>query len=118
MPAPTDKSDKTNYIAVLQQAADGCDYTIACGTRLVLLEATTPNGALAECKGLLAEYSGEQALRSMTLFETTRSLNVPVDQFYKELAADAASTAAAEAAALEEAQARKQLADLQARFGT
>jgi len=114
MPAPTEKNDKTNYIAVLQQASDGCDYTIACGTRLVLLKATSPADALAECKGLLTEYSGEQALRSMTLFETTRSLNVPVDQFYRELA----NEAAADAAAQEEAQARKQLADLQARFGT
>lgn len=102
-----------NYIAVLQQFGEGCDYTIACGTQMVPLKAATPDEAIAECKELLKEYRDERSLSSMYIFETTRSLKVPVDELYKEM--DDAAVAAA--AAKEEAQARAQFEKLQARFG-
>jgi succinate dehydrogenase/fumarate reductase-like Fe-S protein len=104
---------KPNYIAVLYQAGEGCDHTIACGTKMVPLKATTSQEAVAESKRLLAEYCDERSLRAMHIFEVTRSLVVPVDQLYQELEEEAA----AEVAAQEEAAARAQFEKLQARFG-
>jgi succinate dehydrogenase/fumarate reductase-like Fe-S protein len=98
---------------MLYQAGEGCDHTIACGTKMVQMKARTSQEAVIESKQLLAEYRGEQSLRAMHIFEVTRSLVVPVDELYQQLDEDAA----AEAAATEEAQARAKLAELQARFG-
>lgn len=106
-------ASKVNYIALLQQAAEGCDHTISCGTHMVPLKATTPDEAVAECKELLAEYRGERALRSLYIFETSRSLKVPVDEVYRELD-EREANASADA---EEAKARAQYAALQKRFG-
>jgi hypothetical protein len=114
----TQTPPKMNYIALLQQDGEGCDHTIACGTHFVPLKATTPDEAIAESKTLLAEYRGERSLRSMYIFETTRSLKVPVAEVYRELDAKDADEAAARAAAEEEAQARAQYEQLHARFGS
>ena len=37
-----------SFIAILQQDDEGCDYTIACGTKVIYLNANTMEEAIAE----------------------------------------------------------------------
>jgi hypothetical protein len=102
----------TKYIAVLHQPG-GCDYTIACGTRVEHLSASTFEEAQAEAEALLSDYDRERSLDDLTVYEVTQRKAVDVRAVYKRL--DAAK-AAAEVARRESVE-REQLAKLTAKYG-
>lgn len=72
------------YIAYLEQAGEGCDYTIACGKLLIELESDDLHGALEEIKQMLKEeYHGERALGRLRLFKIEEELPVDLRAIYR-----------------------------------
>ena len=103
---------KNQYLALLTQAGEGCDYTIHCGTKIVSLRAETKPEAIEEAKVLLRNYTGDRRLSKLSILEVAASLAAPVDTWYSEIA----KQDRAREAANEEAEARAQHEKLQARF--
>ncbi len=85
----------TRFVALLKQSGDGCDYTIECGTKVVSLEATTAEEAVAAARELLREYRDERTLESMQILALAGTLDAPVDAWYKEFKAEADDAVAA-----------------------
>ena len=74
------------FVALLEQPG-GCDYTIGCGLQLIELESQTRAAAVQELRDLvLEEYTGDDALRLVTLYEVSDKLDMPVRSWYKEQA--------------------------------
>lgn len=70
------------YLAYLIQP-HGCDYTIACGHRLVTLQATEYDAAVAELRYLITtEYQGDIQLESATLIHAIQKADMPVADWY------------------------------------
>jgi len=90
-------TDNKYYVYVIQ-AAEGCDYTIACGETLVSLEADTLDDALQEAKQtMVMGYNGpfgeepgryshpEYRLCRAVLIEASGILEIDIDAWYREL---------------------------------
>ncbi len=81
------------FVAYIKQAGDGCDYTIACGYKLVHLKSDNYDDAMLEIRKLLGEdgqedaYTGDIALESVRLIEVANSWKVDVAKIYGEIAA-------------------------------
>lgn len=103
----------TRYIAVLHQAGEGCDYTIACGTRVEHLDATSWDEALAEAEALLSEYDGERSLDDITVYATTQRQAIDVRAGYKKVDERKAAAESARQEAVE----REILAKLSVKYG-
>jgi hypothetical protein len=73
------------FVAYLQQNG-GCDYTIACGCKLINLKSDHVGGCLDEIENLLQyQYYGEQELYKVTLIEVVGQKNVDVKAIYKDI---------------------------------
>lgn len=82
MPAFSPDPTATRYVAVLTQAGEGCDYTIACGTKVVDLDATSPPAAVEAAKELAHGYRGDNALKSLKILAVVGTLNAPLTEWY------------------------------------
>ena len=85
------------YIAYIKQDGEGCDYTIACGYKLIELRGGTIEEAREDLMKRMSphgwddeddedydtSYSGEQALESATIYEVTSEEEFDTDEFYK-----------------------------------
>lgn len=100
------------YLAVLHQPG-GCDYTIACGTRVEHLDADAYEDAVLEAEALLEDFDDERALDDLTLYEVTRRTALDVKAGYARLEAKARAAQVAEA----ERKERDQLAQLTRKYG-
>lgn len=77
------------FIALLKQAGEGCDYTIACGKTYVKLAATDWDSAMEEAKELVREnYTGDRALSDFALLDVAGAKEVDVDAWYAEFEED------------------------------
>ncbi|HDR9106035.1 TPA: hypothetical protein QDB04_002892 [Burkholderia vietnamiensis] len=104
------------FIAHLKQSGEGCDYTIACGEKVVRLKATTWEEVPDEVRQHLENSYGprsERRLARCTVYEVAESLEVPVDAWYSEI--EDASRQAAEAR--KTAQRRAEYERLKREFG-
>lgn len=101
------------YLAYIIQP-HGCDYTIACGHKLISLEATDQDAAIVELHHIVTtEYQGDIQLSDATLLHVTQAITMPVAEWYQ-----ASETAKQLQAQLEqEAADRAQYERLRARFG-
>ena len=82
------------FVAYVNQTDNGCDYTIACGKVLWMLEAATREEALVELRGKVLGtfypdegyweegWHGEHKLASVTLFDVFRSEVIPLSLWY------------------------------------
>ena len=70
------------YIAFVTQKGEGCDYTIACGKDLWILNAETRDEAIAELRQYIF---GDRYmdLKSIVLFKVSRSEPIPIDKWYE-----------------------------------
>jgi hypothetical protein len=74
------------YIALIQQKGEGCDYTIACGKDWLFIEAEDDDGAAMRLLSEISEnYTGERKLKSATLIKVLASVELPIAEFYKSL---------------------------------
>jgi hypothetical protein len=102
MPAPHNiNRTKIMFVAHIKQVGEGCDYTIACGQKLISLKATSMVAAGEEVRGLLAsEYSGgDRRLESAVIYEISDTFQVPVEAWYDALREEASQSAAEQQAA-------------------
>lgn len=75
------------YKAYIVQKGEGCDYTIACGKRMLNLQATTWDSALIELKNIIKEeYTADWELQSAELFEISKSVSLDTERIYDDLA--------------------------------
>lgn len=84
------------YIAHVVQEGEGCDYMISCGETVWELEAENENEALIELKERIigvwdadfymyhGGYWDEDELESVTLFEVSKEISLPIKQLYNE----------------------------------
>lgn len=102
------------FIAVLEQRSEGCDYTIGCGVRVNLLDATTRSDAEIEAFGILREHlpEHERELAALTVYEVADEIRVNVAAGYAAIAAEKANAAGNEQKARDLAE----LARLKARY--
>ena len=82
------------FVAYVNQTDNGCDYTIACGKVLWMLEAATREEALAELRGKVLGtfypdegyweegWHGDSKLASVILFDVSRLETVPLSLWY------------------------------------
>jgi hypothetical protein len=73
------------YIAHLAQEAEGCDYTIGCGHKVLVVAAQN----FEEAKEALAEtikedYNDTDMLRDAVLYEVSREHVMPLEGIYRE----------------------------------
>lgn len=75
------------FIAHLKQYGEGCDYTIACGEKLVVLEATNKDEALIELNQLIWEEYGydERRLKTATFYQVASETQVDLKSLYSEM---------------------------------
>lgn len=94
-----------SYYVIVKQDGEGCDYTIACGTKVLLLDVQSEEEALNEIRrmfnvdGIIDSKDGygdaafdirmdsEQAIKSVTLLYTVSQTKIDLDQFRREIAA-------------------------------
>lgn len=69
------------YIAVLKQSG-GCDYTIGCGIEVIEIDETERSGALDKLDEIVDDYKDTDGLESITLYEISSVVNVPLDNNY------------------------------------
>tara|TARA_R110000796_G_scaffold162503_1_gene279271 strand:- start:12539 stop:12898 length:360 start_codon:yes stop_codon:yes gene_type:complete len=89
-----------NFIVHIEQAAEGCDYTIGCGNSLVKLYAEDITQAHERFISMLSPdfddddvdwtdnygcYYGEMALANATIYEVTNNHKVDVKSIYDNL---------------------------------
>ncbi len=71
------------YIAILKQEAEGCDYTINCGTQVISLKSTDSDGARDELINLIYdEYIGETSLEDATILEVYSEVFLDLPNIY------------------------------------
>jgi hypothetical protein len=77
-------AEVTRFAAVLKQT-EGCDYTIGCGIRVVMLDANTAEEAVVAARALLREYRhNERRLVSMQILALAGTFDAPVSTWYQE----------------------------------
>ena len=87
-----DNWTKNMFFAHIKQSGEGCDYTIACGEKVVKLRANSMANAQEEVRSMLAhDYTarGDRHLESAIIYEVSDTFPVPVDAWYAELEAAA-----------------------------
>lgn len=78
------------FIAYLEQAGEGCDYTIACGKRLYELSGSTREEAIESLRKMIFEdgsgYGAESdyRLKRITLYEVADTDGIPINEWYAE----------------------------------
>lgn len=100
------------YIVVLKQSA-GCDYTIGCGIRVETIRAEDWPSAVRQAEQIVAGYTDEQALSSADLYAVSHQAPVNVAAVYARLNAEEDKRSRES----EEAQERRQLDALKAKYG-
>lgn len=108
---PRSKERPTMFYAHLKQDG-GCDYTIACGEKLVELDAVTWEQAEAELRAWLGEHQSHY-LDSAELLHVSSARDFDMPAYYRELAVQEA----AEKRQQEEAGERAEFERLQKKFG-
>lgn len=74
----------TRFAAVLKQS-EGCDYTIGCGIKVVMLDANTADGAVEAARALLREHRHqEHKLTSLQILALAGTFDAPLDTWYRE----------------------------------
>ena len=76
-----------NYVAYLEQAGEGCDYTIGCGRRVWAFDAEDYSSAIKKIKRKIEDdfnYS-EAFLKQVILYEIANSYDIDIDGIYAEL---------------------------------
>lgn len=105
------------FALVLQQEGDGCDHTIACGTRVDFFEAGSIDGARHLARARMHEEDGHwlmsehQMIARATLVQVLDDL--PLDDWRADLKADRR----AQVVAADEAAERRQYEALRRKFG-
>lgn len=96
------------FVAYLEQASPGCDYTIACGKQLIEIGGSTREEAIAELREMIFEdgYGPHSDYRiwRITLYEVADADGIPIDEWYAEYEADQKRVALEESSAAERAQ--------------
>ncbi len=87
-----------SYVALIRQAAEGCDYTIGCGLNWLMLKATTREAAIAKLHELIigkpdgddydGGYRGDDTLSNVTLLDVSEIVIIPVEKWYAEAEID------------------------------
>ena len=80
------------FIAYLEQEGTGCDYTIACGRKMIRLEGATIEEAMRELKDKVIWPDDKvgfpeelyNSLAKATIFEVACTYNAPVSGWYNE----------------------------------
>lgn len=73
------------YKAYLEQGGEGCDYTIACGKKVVNLNATNLEDATKEIGDYIIEWYGHDSeIECIELYEINNVVNINVDDIYSE----------------------------------
>jgi hypothetical protein len=73
-----------SFVAILTQAAEGCDYTIGCGVKVVPMTATTWEAAMDEARWTLARANqGDSELGSLEILEVVQRVEAPVEEWYE-----------------------------------
>ena len=72
------------FVAYIKQQGEGCDYTIACGYKLINLKAASYVAALQELTNIIKENYSEDDYRlsSVTLIEVANKWKIDVDKIY------------------------------------
>lgn len=107
---------RTMFLAHIKQVGEGCDYTIACGEKVVRLKAISMADAREEVRRMLAEdytFKGDRRLQSATVYEVHDTFKVPVDAWYDELRAESTQ----DEAQRQQAARRRQYETLKHEFG-
>ena len=91
------------YYIIVEQASEGCDYSIACGTKVLRLNVQSNDEALKEIRrlfnvdGIIESENGREggeleiransdyAIESVTLLETVSDTKIDLDQFRREI---------------------------------
>ncbi len=75
------------YKAYLIQDSEGCDYSIACGEKVIDLEATSLDEAKQELIEVISEdYSFEEyRLKSAQIFQVSDIYNADIKSVYKKI---------------------------------
>ena len=77
-------SEVTRFVALLKQA-EGCDFTIGCGVKVVTLEASTPEEAVVAAKALAWEYrNDENRLESLQILALVGTFDAPLADWSRE----------------------------------
>jgi len=101
----------SKYILIMKQGG-GCVYTIACGTLIIEMDATTPAEAQAEAQ-LEIDYHGLDRIDEAAIYEVAAKIIFNIEA----VKAEREAAEAAEAEAQKEAKDRAELARLQAKYG-
>ena len=76
------------FTAYLEQSGEGCDYTIACGKKLVLLQSSSRGDAIDELKSLLFGegrfYGSDTDFEKITLYKVESSEVLPYQEWKRE----------------------------------
>ena len=75
------------YIAHIMQAAEGCDYTIACGEKVINIEAGSMEETIENAKSIIRENysSDEHRLGFVQIYEITKSSILDLRTLYTEI---------------------------------
>jgi hypothetical protein len=98
------------FIAYLEQASEGCDYTIGCGVLLIPIGGNTREEAVAELKQMIFEDGSgygphsDYRLERITLYEVADTAGIPIKEWYAEHEAEQKRAALEQASAAERAQ--------------
>lgn len=73
------------------QAGEGCDYTIACGKEVYVLNASSMDEAKKETGVFIKENfsSDERRLHKAILYEVTNEVTLDIESIYKVITAEA-----------------------------
>ena len=67
------------YIALIEGAGEGCDYTIGCNLNWSIFPATNEEEIVKEVKNIYDRYGRENSVNSIELFELVSSSRVLFD---------------------------------------
>ena len=75
----------SKFIAVIHQSG-GCDYTIACGTKVIELESTDIDSANTEISSIIEEeYPSDMGIESVVLYEVKSTHEIDIESIYSEI---------------------------------
>jgi hypothetical protein len=78
------KEEEMAFIALLEQAGEGCDYSIRCGLQVFRLKASTRFNAIKELRDIVVKYRGDDELEKVILFDVLNEQEMPVSTWYQE----------------------------------
>jgi hypothetical protein len=109
----TEKPPTCRFVAYVNETDNGCDYTIACGKKLIPLYAETTTEAVAELKQYYRDRAWPDGFVSLTLYDVRDVYEAPLDEWRGDLVREEQEAVIRE----EENRARAQYESLKARFG-